>query len=83
MNAAEREMHLSAGRAYGREATCGKKIDYRSEETAARAAERMMAKGSKELEAYPCVWCNGWHIGRAMTPEERSSWQSQGVDADT
>lgn len=69
-------MHFQAGLAYGREATCGKKIDYRSEETAAKAAEHMMAKGSKELEAYPCAWCDGWHIGRSMTSKERQQYST-------
>jgi hypothetical protein len=63
-------MHLEAGRVWGEAATCGRKIDYKSEESADRAAQAMMAKGSKALEAYPCTWCGGWHIGRATTPEE-------------
>jgi hypothetical protein len=70
MDDAVRLAHLSAGAAYGREATCGKKIDYFSEASATRAAEAMMAKGSKPLEPYPCYWCLGWHIGRAMSPDE-------------
>jgi hypothetical protein len=66
------ELHLAAGRAYGRDATCGKKVDYKSESTADRAAQAMnkFAKTRHELEAYPCAWCEGWHIGRAMTQEE-------------
>lgn len=71
MDDATHQLHLVAGRAYGREATCGKKVDYKSEESADRAAQSMMRKGSKDLEAYPCYWCQGWHIGRAMTDEER------------
>ena len=52
---------------------CGKKIDYKSEESATRAALSMNAKqreGYHELEAYPCFYCNGWHIGRKMPEEE-------------
>lgn len=66
-------MHQRAGRAYGRSNTCrdGEKQDYKSEETATAIAVKMTAKFGKEMEAYPCVWCEGWHIGRAMTAEER------------
>lgn len=74
MEEAERQMHLRAGRAYGRMATCGRKQDYKSEETASDAAERMSIKFERALEAYPCAWCDGWHIGREMTPEERRLW---------
>lgn len=72
MDEETRQLHLSAGKQYGREATCGTKVDYRSEESAVRAAEAMNAKSTtrKPLEAYPCYWCEGWHIGRAMTEEE-------------
>lgn len=64
-------MHLVAGKTYGEEATCGSKIDYRSEASAAKAAIKMGAKYSdKDFEEYPCCWCGGWHVGRAMTEEE-------------
>jgi hypothetical protein len=65
-------MHIAAGLAWGEAATCGRKIDYKSEESAERAARAMMDKGKadKPLEAYPCAWCAGWHIGRATTPDE-------------
>jgi len=69
-----RTMHLAAGLAYGREATCGLKIDYRSESSAERAAEAMTAKSGRALEAYPCVWCEGWHIGRKMDEKERQEF---------
>ena len=68
------QMHISAGRAYGQEATCGNKIDYGSEFRADKAAAAMMQKGAKRLEAYPCVWCHGWHIGREMTVQEKLAW---------
>lgn len=64
------QLHIAAGHFYGRDASCGNKIDYKSESSAQRAADAMMAKGSKELEPYPCAWCSGWHIGRKMTQEE-------------
>ena len=63
-------MHLTIGRIYGIEATCGTKVDYKSEKSADKAAQAMMNKGSKSLEAYPCAFCFGWHIGRALTTEE-------------
>jgi hypothetical protein len=76
----ERALHLVAGLAYGREATCGVKIDYENPETAHRAAAQVSAKnerlrpGARVLEAYPCPWCLGWHIGRALTRDERKYW---------
>ncbi len=60
-------LHITLGLQSGRESTCGKKVDYKSEPTASKAAASMMRKGSKELEAYPCAFCSGWHIGRKMT----------------
>lgn len=62
--------HIKAGLAYGREATCGTKIDYKSEGTAEKSARAMWDKTGKEFDHYPCAWCKGWHIGRAMTEEE-------------
>ncbi len=74
MNETERTMHLSAGLRYGRQATCTGKIDYKSERTAEKAVEKMAAKGAKPMEAYPCFWCDGWHIGRIMTRSEREQF---------
>jgi hypothetical protein len=71
MDQATHDMHIRAGTAYGKAATCGQKVDYRTEESADRSAAVMMRKGSKALEAYPCAFCQGWHIGRAMTEAER------------
>ena len=70
----QRLVDYVAGYAYGRDATCGKKVDYKSEETAGKSAARMSLPYGKTLEPYQCVWCGGWHIGRAMTPEERQRW---------
>lgn len=74
MDRQEMNMHLTIGRAYGIEATCGNKVDYKKESSAARAATAMMDKGAKELEPYPCAFCFGWHIGRALTTEEKLAW---------
>jgi len=59
-------LHLWAGIIAGRENTCDGKVDYKSEETATKAADEMNAKPSTrhELEPYPCAFCKGWHIGR-------------------
>lgn len=77
MNAEDRHaIDIVAGLAYGREATCGVKINYGSEQSARRAEVALNAKDDRkhELEAYPCVWCLGWHIGRRMGKKERELW---------
>lgn len=63
-------LHLIAGKYYGEEKTCSNKIDYKSLETAEKAGLKMTKKTSKNLEAYPCYFCKGWHIGRKLTQEE-------------
>jgi len=73
---AEWRMHIRAGVAYGAENTCGVKIDWRSEARAVTAAARMSEKTGRDLEAYPCAFCTGWHIGRRMTAEERKEFAS-------
>lgn len=77
MEAAEVAMHVAAGRHYGQQSTCGTKIDYGSEETADIAAQIMSVKHRRSLEAYPCAWCSGWHIGRKMTDDERRQFMKQ------
>ena len=77
-------LHLNAGKAIGKDKTCGRKIDYQTEEKASEAAnsakrtlrERMNSKPNTRniLEAYPCDFCQGWHIGRAMTRAELESY---------
>jgi hypothetical protein len=75
MSPEEIAMHREAGLAYGREATCGSKVDYKSEDSAMRAARAMTLKhestDGKKIEAYPCAWCSGWHVGREMSAEEK------------
>lgn len=63
-------VHHIAGYLSGRERACGKKVDYQSEGSAVRNAERATLRYNSEKEAYPCIWCGGWHIGRKMTQEE-------------
>jgi hypothetical protein len=72
MDPAEYEMHIRAGTAYGEEATCGRKQDYKGELAASLAAVEMSMKYGRALEGYPCGFCQGWHIGRKMTAEERA-----------
>ncbi len=43
--------------------SCVNKVKYGHKET---AAKRMMEKGSKDLEAYKCRYCDGWHIGGVL-----------------
>lgn len=78
MDDTERQMHLRAGEFYGKDATCGppgkSKINYAGEDSAARAAIRQSEEYQRDLEAYPCFWCGGWHIGREMTQEEREQF---------
>lgn len=80
MDLLERKMHLAAGEAYGREATCGPpekpKVDYKSEDSAAQAAVKLSGKYNRDLEGYPCFWCGGWHVGRALTMKERAQWMT-------
>lgn len=71
MDPIDTAMHLRAGKVYGRERTCGKKTDFKSEERAAKSAPVLSEKYGHQMEAYPCAFCNGWHVGREMTDEER------------
>ena len=66
------DLHIAAGSAAGQERTCGKKVAYASEESAARAADEMNAKPTtrKPLESYPCAFCRNWHVGRRMALDE-------------
>lgn len=58
--------HINAGLLAGKDSTCGNKINYKSEGSAVKAADKMNAKPTtkNELEGYPCAFCNGWHVGR-------------------
>lgn len=64
------QMHLVAGRTYGPDSSCTGKIDYGSENAAVSVAEKVSVKYCRDLEAYPCTWCGGWHVGRALTDVE-------------
>ena len=74
-----RELHIKAGLVIGKERTCGNKINYETEASADRSAESMNIKPRTRniLEAYPCAFCHGWHIGRQMTKSELESYSNQ------
>lgn len=63
-------MHIAAGLHYGVEATCGSKIDFKSETTAMKSARKLTEKYGRDMEGYPCGFCKGWHVGRMLTEEE-------------
>jgi hypothetical protein len=78
MNEDVQELHLKVGFVLGENKTCGKKINYSTEQKATQAAEKMNSKESTRniLEAYPCAFCSVWHIGRKMSVEELMSYLS-------
>ena len=41
---------------------CRGKVDYRSEEEAARAIEENETKFGRPFETYRCPYCNLWHL---------------------
>jgi hypothetical protein len=71
MSTQERDWHLRMSRETGKELACDNKVNYLREETATRIAEKLNGRGDRrrELEAYPCWWCQGWHIGGKMARE--------------
>lgn len=62
------ELHKKAALSSGKDRACEGKINFKSEETAEKAAARLNKKTDRPnfhlLEAYPCPFCEGWHIGR-------------------
>lgn len=47
--------------------SCVKKVKYGHLETAQVAVDRMKNKARNTLEAYQCVYCHKYHIGRIRT----------------
>jgi hypothetical protein len=76
MNEILYQLHLRVGFLLGEDKTCGNKINYTNEEKAIIAADKMNKKTSTRniLEAYPCPFCMGWHIGRKMALSELESY---------
>jgi hypothetical protein len=62
------DLHLRAGEMSGREKTCGKKTPYPSETLARKAAEahNRWKDRRRNVEPYPCAYCQQWHIGGTM-----------------
>lgn len=61
----QRWLHTLVGSMCGEANTCGKKIDYKEQETAFRAAIAFGRKVDKKFDVYCCWFCGGWHIGGA------------------
>lgn len=71
MDEALYNLHLIAGRRVGQEKTCGKKTKYADEAAALKAAasHNKWEKRRHDVEAYPCAFCNQWHVGQIMPIE--------------
>jgi hypothetical protein len=74
----EIEMHHRAARAAGEESACTGKVRHETERKAQGHARSLNRHPSRQRpgntdwkEAYPCPFCDGWHVGREMTDEER------------
>lgn len=80
MNRKEIRMRLRAAAAAGPEKSCGTKRKYGLEQAARIAAASLNRRAEvhagerSRQEAYPCPFCDRWHTGREMTPEERKKW---------
>lgn len=48
---------------YERDGVRKPKIDYRSQQSAARAALDLTIKWGRDMDAYQCWYCRGWHVG--------------------
>ena len=59
----QRLWHYWIGLRTGKKKVCKNKIDYKSFESSNKAAIELSEKWNTNLEAYPCIWCHGWHIG--------------------
>lgn len=64
------ELHKKYALRAGKDRSCGNKVDYKSYETANKTALKLSVKFKKEMEAYPCPYCDGWHIGRKLSTDE-------------
>jgi hypothetical protein len=78
----ERRMHCLAGLVRGRADTCTGKVDHLSglaAEDYVRHAPVLPVEPYLRAEPYPCVWCNGWHVDRALEAGERAFYGGLGV----
>jgi len=73
--AAQRKRDREVTARHGRHGhgACGRKVRYRGEVEALRAALRAMRNGAPPLWVYPCRFCGGWHLTSHPegTPGER------------
>jgi hypothetical protein len=76
MNEDLQELRMGVGLVIGIDKTCGKKINYVTEDQGSEFADKMNSKASTRntLEAYPCPFCKGWHVGREMSRSELESY---------
>ena len=78
----QRNLHRFVGMMRGERNTCyserngvfHKKIDYKSQATAAKSALRLGEKQNRKFDAYQCWFCNGWHIGSAANLTFTKFW---------
>ncbi len=70
MDIDEYNLQLKIAYLCGKQNSCGSKINYKSEETANKKALEINNKKGRNLEAYPCPFCNGWHVGSRKTKED-------------
>ena len=83
-------MHFKAARAAGQESACGMKMQHDQLASAQVHADSLnkreeKAGSDKRFEAYPCPFCSPstsvivdrfyFHVGRAMTREEREQYR--------
>lgn len=73
MNALDYVLHIYAAFIYGEESSCAGKIQYSNHGQARTACWKMNAKPTTKnvLEPYPCPFCQKWHVGRAMSDDEK------------
>jgi len=76
VNVQDTALHRAAALYYGSRASHAGKIDWHSEERALRAGDAINGRNianddPRRVEAYPCVYCAGWHVGRVLSPAER------------
>jgi len=45
--------------------SCKRKVRYGHRESAEKAALKMEEKLGRRMDAYPCDYCDGWHVGSA------------------
>lgn len=62
------DLLFAAGKAYGKEKSCVDKVDFKTEELANKKIKEL--KKQNKLQAYPCYFCGGWHIGRKISISE-------------